>query len=167
MGRIVTNRRVGRWIKRACIFFPQVPVRITHVNYRLHALIGSDTSTHLAIVSTATYLWNVNIEHFLEGNFIVWLLIRVSLNCWDRDYRTVIASIKDRYESTVVLITARACLPVIYGECVVDRPHSVRFVRLYETGRVTSETHRGKNLLTKINKVVQGSECNLLYMSFI
>ena len=56
---------------------------------------------------------------------------------------------------------------MIYGECVVDRPHLVRFVRLYETERVTPETHRGKRFLREINTVVRGSEHNILYMSFI
>ena len=84
-------------------------------------------------------------EHFLEATFTVWLLIRASLNCWDRDYRTVISSIKDRFERGVILVAARTGLFVIYGEQVIEEPHLVRFVRLYETERVTSETLRGKS----------------------
>ena len=33
---------------------------------------------------------------------------------------------------------------MIYGECVVDTPYSVRIVRLYETKRVTTKIPRGK-----------------------
>ena len=81
---------------------------------------------------------------FSKATFTVWLLTRASLNCWDRDYRTVISSIKDRFEREVILVAARTDLFVVYGECVVDRPHLVRIVRLYETERGTSETLRGK-----------------------
>ena len=66
-----------------------------------------------------------------------------------------------------ILVAARTGLFVVYGECVVDIPHLIRFVRLYETERVTSETHRGKRFLRLTNRVVRGSEHNLLYMSFI
>ena len=44
----------------------------------------------------------------------------------------------------VILVTARTGLFVVYGEQVVGASHLVRFVGLYETERVTSETHRGK-----------------------
>ena len=43
-----------------------------------------------------------------------------------------------------ILVTARTGLFVVYGEQVVEESHLVRFVGLYETERVTSETHRGK-----------------------
>ena len=56
---------------------------------------------------------------------------------------------------------------MIYGECVVDIPHLVRLVRLYETERVASETHKGKRFLRETNRVVRGSEHSLLYVSFI
>ena len=36
-------------------------------------------------------------------------------------------------------------LRVVWGWCVVEESHLVRFVGLYETERVTSETHRGKS----------------------
>ena len=56
---------------------------------------------------------------------------------------------------------------MVYGEQVVEESHLVRFGRLHETERVTSETRGGKRFLRERNKVVRGSERNLLYMSFI
>ena len=41
-------------------FSPQVPVRVAHIDYKLHVLVGSDNSIHLSVVSAATYLRYVN-----------------------------------------------------------------------------------------------------------
>ena len=64
--------------------------------------------------------------------------------CWNRDYRRIISSIKDRYEWIVILVATRTDLFVVYREQVVEESHLVRFVGLYETERVTSETLRGE-----------------------
>ena len=56
---------------------------------------------------------------------------------------------------------------MVYGEQVGEESHLVRFVGLYETERMTSEARRGKRFLRLTNRVVRGSEQNLLYMSFI
>ena len=47
---------------------------------------------------------------------------------------------------------------MVYGEQIVGASHLVRFVRLYETERVTSETPRGKRFLRLTNKVVRVEE---------
>ena len=51
----------------------------------------------------------------------------------------------------VMLVAARTGLTVLYGEQVVGESRLVRFVELYETERVTSETH-GEKKVFKINK---------------
>ena len=53
---------------------------------------------------------------------------------------------------------------LVYGEQVVDKPHLVRIVRLYDKTKrvwVTSKTRKKKK------KVLQEREHNLLYMSLV
>ena len=72
------------------------------------------------------------------------MVVKAGKYCWDRDHRTIISPIKDRFEREVILVAARTGLLVVYGEQVVGESHLVGIARLYETKRVTSETHRGK-----------------------
>ena len=62
-------------------------------------------------------------------------------------------------------------MAVVYREQVVEESHLVRIVRLYETRRdeagETSETRREKRFLRGRNKIFQGSEYNLLCISFM
>ena len=45
--------------------------------------------------------------------------------CWNKNYRTIISSIKDRFEREVILVAARTGLTGVYGERVVEESHLV------------------------------------------